>query len=72
MLFPPNLVALSPDGSRLIVSDGKHTLYALRHDGHILRRYPLPGSLRQTTVSADGRVLLVYTGNGTLSLFGLG
>ena len=72
LLFPPNLVALSPDGSRLIVSDGKHALYALRHDGHILRRYSLPGSLRQTVVSADGRVLLVYTGDGTLSLFGLG
>ena len=72
LLFPPHLVALSPDGSRLIVSDGKHALYALRHDGHILRRYPLPGSLRQTALSADGRVLLVYTGDGTLSLFGLG
>ena len=72
LLFPPKLVALSPDGSRLLVSDGKRTLYALRHDGHILRRYRLPGLLRQTSVSADGRVLLVYTGDGTLSLFGIG
>ncbi len=72
LLFPPDLIALSPDGRRIIVSDGKRALFALRHDGHILRRYRLPGLLRQTVVSADGRVLLVYTGDGTLSLFGLG
>ncbi len=72
LLFSPSLVALSPDGSHLFVSDGQHTLYALGHDGHILRRYPLPSSLRQTALSADGRVLLVYTGDGTLSLYGLG
>lgn len=72
LLFSPTLVALSPDGSHLLVSDGQRTLYALRQDGHILRRYPLPGSLRQTAVSADGRVLLVYTSDGTLSLYGLG
>ncbi len=72
LLFSPTLVALSPDGSHLLASDGQRTLYALRQDGHILRRYPLPGSLRQTAVSADGRVLLVYTSDGTLSLYGLG
>ncbi len=72
LLFSPTLVALSPDGSHLVVSDGQRTLYALRQDGHILRRYPLPGFLRQTAVSADGRVLLVYTSDGTLSLYGLG
>jgi WD40 repeat protein len=72
LLFSPTLIALSPDGSHILVSDGQHTLYALRHDGHILRRYPLPGSLRQTSLSADGRVLLVYTSDGTLSLYQLG
>jgi len=72
LLFPPDLIALSPDGRRLIVSDGKKALFALRHDGHILRRYRLPGLLRQTALSADGRVLLVYTSDSTLSLFGLG
>ncbi len=71
LLFSPSLVALSPDGGHLLVSDGKRTLYALRHDGHILRRYPLSGSLRQTALSADGRVLLVYTSDGTLSLYQL-
>ena len=72
LLFSPDLIALSPDGTHILVSDGQRTLYALRHDGHILRRYPLPGLLRQTSLSADGRVLLVYTGDGTLSLFQLG
>ena len=72
LLFSPDLIALSPDGGHLIVSDGQRTLYALRRDGHILRRYPLPGLLRQTALSADGRVLLVYTGDGTLSLYQLG
>ncbi len=71
LLFSPTLVALSPDGTHLLVSDGQRTLYALRQDGHILRRYLLPGSLRQTAVSADGRVLLVYTSDGTLSLYQL-
>ena len=72
LLFSPTLVALSPDGGHILVSDGQRTLYALRHDGHILKRYPLPGLLRQTAVSADGKVLLVYTGDGTLSLYQLG
>ena len=72
LLFSPGLVALSPDGSRILVSDGRRTLYALRRDGHIVSRYPLPGLLRQTALSADGRVLLVYTGAGTLSLYRLG
>ena len=72
LLFSPDLITLSPNGDYLIVSDGQRTLYALRHDGHILRRYPLPGLLRQTALSADGKVLLVYTGDGTLSLYQLG
>ena len=72
LLFSPELITLSPDGDYLIVSDGQRTLYALRRDGHILRRYPLPGLVRQTALSADGRVLLVYTGDGTLSLYQLG
>ncbi len=72
LLFSPSLVALSSGGERILVSDGQRTLYALRRDGHILRRYPLPGLLRSTAQSADGRMLLVYTGDGTLSVYGLG
>ena len=72
LLFSPTLVALSPDGRRTIVSDGQRTLYALRQDGRILSSLVLPGFLRQSVLSADGHTLLVYTGDGTLSLFKLG
>ncbi len=72
LLFSPTLVALAPDGQRIIVSDGQRTLYALDAQGRLVTSYPLPGSIRQTTVSADGKSLLVYSGDGTLSLFRLG
>jgi len=72
LLFSPALVALAPDGG-VLVSDGRKTLYALAgKDGRILASYPLPGLVRQTALSADGRVLLVYTGDGTLSLYRVG
>lgn len=72
LLFSPTLVALAPDGSSILVSDGRRTIHALSKDGRILRSYSLPGQLRQTTLSADGHMLLVYTGDGTLSLYRLG
>jgi WD40 repeat protein len=72
LLFSPTLVALAPDGRRIIVSDGQRTLYALSADGRILASYPLPGLIRQTDLSADGHVLLVYTGDGTLGLYRIG
>ena len=72
LLFSPTLIALAPDGSSILVSDGQRTLYALGKDSHILASYPQPGLLRQTALSADGHVLLIYTGDGTLSLFRVG
>ena len=76
LLFSPTLIALSPDlsphGGSIVVSDGQRTLYALGEDSHILASYPQPGLLRQTALSADGHVLLVYTGDGTLSLYRVG
>lgn len=72
LLFSPTLVALAPDGG-VLVSDGQKTLYALRgKDGRIVASYPQPGLVRQTALSADGQVLLVYTGDGTLSLYRVG
>jgi WD40 repeat protein len=72
LLFSPTLVALAPDGGSLLVSDGQRTLFALSKDGRILKSYPQPGLLRSTALSADGHVLLVYTGDGTLSLYRIG
>ena len=73
LLFSPTLVALAPDGQRIIVSDGRRSLYALDADGRILTGgQTLPGSVRQTVLSANGKTLLVYSGDGTLSLFRLG
>jgi len=72
LMFSPILVALSPDGRGTVVSDGQRTLYVLEEDGRILTSYTLPALLRQTVLSADGHTLLVYTGDGTLSLFKLG
>ena len=55
------------------MSDGRRSLYALDADGRILTGgQTLPGLVRQTVVSADGKTLLVYSGDGTLSLFRLG
>ncbi|MDQ2799971.1 MAG: WD40 repeat domain-containing protein [Armatimonadota bacterium] len=72
LLFSPTLVALAPDGRSILVSDGRRTLHALGKNGRILRSYALPGLLRQTALSADGHMLLVYTGDGTLSLYRVG
>ena len=73
LLFSPTLIALAPDGGSVLVSDGQRTLYALGgKDGRILGSYPQPGLIRQTALSADGHVLLVYTGDGTLSLWRVG
>ncbi len=72
LLFSPTLIALAPDGSSILVSDGQRTLFALSRDGRILAAYPLPGLIRQTALSADDHVLLVYTGDGTLGVYRLG
>ena len=73
LLFSPTLIALAADAGSVLVSDGRRTLYALGgKDGRILASYPQPGLIRQTTLSADGHVLLVYTGDGTVSLFRVG
>ena len=71
LLFSPSLVALGPQGT-VLVSDGQRTLYSLSREGRIGPSYPLPGLIRDTMLSGDGRVLLVYTGDGTLSLYKLG
>lgn len=68
LLFSPSLIALAPDGKRLTVSDSRNTLYTLNDEGRIMAHTALGGAIRDTRPSADGRFLLVYTGDGVLSL----
>ncbi|MDQ2799335.1 MAG: WD40 repeat domain-containing protein, partial [Armatimonadota bacterium] len=68
LLFSPSLVGLAPDGKRITISDGQNTLYTLNDEGRIMAHTALGGAIRDTRPSADGRFLLVYTGDGVLSL----
>lgn len=72
LLFTPMLVALAADGGQIVVSDSRRTLYQLDSTGRLTgRKIVFPGLIRQTSLSEDGRSLLVYTGDGTLSLLKL-
>jgi len=68
MIFAPHLIALAPDGQGLVISDGSQTLYRLNAQGRNTARIRLNALIRQTIPSADGRFLLVYTGDGLLTL----
>ncbi len=74
LLFSPQLVAVSPDGARITVWDGQRTLYNLNARGRVTSSYTLRdgGTIRQISATPDGRYVLVYTGNGELSLFRIG
>ncbi|MGB9589104.1 MAG: hypothetical protein ACPL7O_13070, partial [Armatimonadota bacterium] len=68
LFFAPHLVALSPKGSSVIVSDGEKSLYNIDNRGKLLSKYTLPATLRETVASEDGRAILIYCGNGWLYL----
>lgn len=68
LFFAPHLVALSPKGSSVIVSDGEKSLYNIDDRGKLLSKYTLPATLRETVASEDGRAILIYCGNGWLYL----
>lgn len=74
LLFAPQLVALSPDGSRITVWDGQRSLYNLNAQGRVTSSYTLrdSGLIRQISATPDGRYVLAYTGSGALSLFRIG
>jgi WD40 repeat protein len=69
-LFSPTLVALSPDGQRVTVWDGRRTFYNLNRDGRITSSYAMPRkvSVRSVIATPDGSSLLVYTSDGNLTL----
>ena len=68
LFFEPSLVALSPNGSSVIVSDGKKSLYNIDNRGKLLSKFTLPATIRDAISSDDGDVILLYCGNGWLYL----
>jgi hypothetical protein len=74
LMFSPTLVALAPDGHRITISDGGQTLYNLDAHGRITASNKLKGTatIRETMTTPDGHYVLVYTSDGSLSLFQIG
>ena len=72
LFFGPRLVALSPKGSSVIVSDGERSLYNIDKNGKILSKLSLKGTIRKTLSSEDGHKILLYCGDGWLYLMQVG
>ena len=68
-LLSPHLVAVSADGSSIIVHDGKRALYSVTPDGRMSLGRTMPSTIMQTIASEDGRFILVYTRDGNLNLY---
>lgn len=72
LFFEPRLIALSPTGSTVIVSDGERSLYNIDRRGRILSKFTLPGIIRKALSSDDGHRILLYCGDGYLYLMHVG
>ncbi|MHB1001515.1 MAG: WD40 repeat domain-containing protein [Armatimonadota bacterium] len=72
LFFGPRLMALSPKGSSVIVTDGEKSLYRIDGRGKILSRMMLKGTIRKFLPSGDGSKVLIYCGDGWLYLFDVG
>lgn len=72
LFFGPHLIALSPSGSSVIVSDGEKSLYNIDKNGRILSKLTLGGAIRKTICSEDGNRMLVYCDDGCLYLIRVG
>jgi hypothetical protein len=71
-ILSPELVAIAPDGHRVTATDGQKTLVNISTaNGLVTGRQHLDQLIRQTVVSDDGRLLVVYTGDGTVHCFRL-
>lgn len=68
-LMQPNLVAISPDGDTITVTDGRSALYNFDADGRISgAKMDMTALIDSTVTSGDGRYVLVYTDDGKLTL----
>jgi hypothetical protein len=72
LFFGPHLVALSPTGSSVIVSDGEHSVFNIDQRGRILSKMNMNGSIRTAVSTEDGRRILLYCGDDWLYLMGVG
>jgi WD40 repeat protein len=69
LLMSPTLVAISPDGNTITVTDGQRKIYTYDSDGRISApAKTMTALIHQTIASNDGRYVLVYTGDGQLTL----
>jgi outer membrane protein assembly factor BamB len=66
LFFGPRLVALSPSGYSVIVSDGQNSIYNIDKQGRILSKLTLGGKVEKIISSEDGRRILLYCGDGWL------
>ena len=72
LFFGPRLIALSPNGSSVIVSDGEHSIYNMDQRGRILSKLDLKASIRRAVSTEDGSRILMHCGDGWLYLMGVG
>jgi len=72
LFFGPRLVALSPTGDSVIVSDGNRSLYNIDRRGRILSKQTFKSTIKTAVSSEDGRRILLYCQDGWLYLLGVG
>lgn len=72
LFFGPRLIALSPTGDSVIVSDGDRSIYNIDRRGRILSKRTFEGQIRMSLSSEDGRRILLYCGDGWLYLLEVG
>lgn len=68
LFFGPRLVALSPTGDSVIVSDGARSLYNIDRHGRILSKRTFGGEIKMAVSAEDGRRILIYCADGWLYL----
>ncbi|MDX1933907.1 MAG: hypothetical protein SFU56_15010 [Capsulimonadales bacterium] len=72
IFFAPELIGISADGRRLTVRDPHGTIWTLDHRGRTIARLTSAGKSRQllrALTTEDGRYLLLYHSDNTLSLY---
>ena len=72
LFFGPRLIALSPTGDSVIVSDGDRSIYNIDRQGRILSKRTFEGAISMAISSEDGRRILLYCADGWLYLLEVG